>query len=958
MGSYTPRLKLLKEYLEDVSDKRMEHPNWDIIDLLFHPVAGHIHDGEDSPEVYIDFTEIWAEFQKVWRTIEVLQVDAEKRQYFLEQFYEQFMRHNHTGVETIFTETFTDTRNTIMEHTDMILNPQYRFLTLPENYVGNRWYDWMGRPFYLNQDPDPDVTPTSAIANIVATNRGEFIPYLTVSNDPKIQNRNYVDAVPGQFIEMTKTDTKSSSVHSFAGRGADKRNGTNKIPHRAYHWYGLGLPPVSRFVKRFAENNEFTPAEYHRSFTKSVPGGRESIVDTSHLVTTDLPFTATENTYEEIPVSVPARPLYSANAPLSYYAKTNSFYWLDIASGMFDGISIEKLGPIHEDNMVEVAATEDEFGFIYVLKSWVEETETPAGHFHLKHQIIRWGGEIEPEHFEEGPIWKSGTFPRWYWKPRMIAPTHLEIVGDKLYIYTELSWLHQRHEGMGDMVNYYGETPNFQWFPFGKYYGNTYKQSAYVTMVYFNPAILGTVVGMNLGEKDTWVPKDIGKLVDGAFPFNNSHSVADRTFIRGFKGGNDDIYLGMDGEEMIFYSAFVPYDGDEILKYEYWKDPVWLEQNTDKAWHGIIRYNVLTGEKTLVQGTMPFRVNANGTLFQGDAWINNGVELVKQWVVEDETAPDSDVEGDSLSAYVMSTVNNTKPTNKTVLGSFWTARASAYASVSTDSGSLYAGATSSVKINTTNGSHTNISATATSSVKMTTSGGRAVASSSASVQVSGDGTSVRAEASAVVIVGGYQNTAPDKTRPPINCPPVTTTKKCNNPIVTGERACMHFKFVIGEITTDDIVKVHINARSGGRYPSGGGVPFEGAEWKGIRVLSWQTPDWALLRGGRIENDTDSVPVIADTSNIIRSGTVRLLLQSERRSDAARKIISTLHLNYIYITVERQGYIYKYTWDDMPQGDQAAMSIKAKAPARNRGGIAPGQNGIEILGVKTNVISSK
>lgn len=960
MSDYTKNLQLLRQYLEDPSDKRFDNPNWDIIDELFHPERGHIHDGEDSPEVYLDLTDVWAEIDKLYKLIAVLRADHTRLNYFTNQFYLDYSRHNHGGVETLFTETFQDLENTRQGASTMVVNPHARFLTLPNNYQPNRRYTWVGRVFNLNQDPDPAVTPTTAEAKIVASKRGDFTPFLAVGDNLNLNsNLRYPQSKAGQLEEVTAAPTTSPSIYSFAGKGQDIRNGTNHVPHRAWHWYGIGRPPLSKFRPRYAERDEFTPAQYHRSFTKKDPdGGREVVFDRDEMITTELPFEDAENTYEEIATDVEARPLYSGGNVLAWDRDSNTFYWVNGEDGGFERILDEDLGVIPQENMVEVAAGEDRLGNIYVLKSWVLPTEFPPGHFQLRHQIIKWVREEDKEEeFIEGNTWIGATMPRLHWIPNVIAPTHLEIRGESLYIYTELSWEYKRHIGNGQAVNYYADQDDYPWFPFGKVYGSLHKQRKYITMLYFDPAIMGTLKTMSLSGNEHWIPGDKVTVIDGQFPQGNSFSTYSEAAIKDFQGGNDNVYLGMNGDEMVFYQSFVPYDGDDILNRDIWNEDWFLNENSDKAWHGLIKYNVKTGTRDTVIGDIPFRVNAAGVMFEDEAYLMDGIELVKQWVVEEETSTLGEVSEAVNVRRLVAAAKSTAGISGTIKGSFWVARASAKAKVNINKGQAYASASASIKANTNSGS---ITAVSSSRVGVSRGSGNIRVSSRAVAKVRTGGGRARASARASVVIstGGKRVSKPHKVRPPRNAPPNRNNKKENNGIQHLARACQLFTFYVGDMTEQDTIRVHYSAASKGVYPhKGTGVPFEGAEWRGVEMLNWRRPNWAYLRGGaRADNHQDQIGTISASD--YDDKWVHLWLRSNRRSDRHRGIISRLHLNYIYITVERQGYIYTYTWDDLTQGSEAAMMIDARGRQRDAGVNTNEQNGIEILGIQANVTSSK
>lgn len=946
MADYTQRLKLVREYLEDVSDKRIENQNWDIIDGLFHPVDGHTHNGDDSPLVdEINHVEIWEEINRLRKLIEALQGDYKRLEYFLNQFYEEFQRHNHTGVETIFTDIFDDKSNTRPLASTMVINPQYKTLTLPRDYQRNKRYTWVSYPFELRQDPDPAVIPSTATAKIISTNRGDFTPFMTVGDNLELNsNRRYPNSIAGTLQEVNRTSTTSTSTYTLAGKAKDRRNGTYKIPHRAYHWYGTGHPAISRFSRKFADNREFTPAEYIRTYLKVHPDGtRESIVDNSQMVTTDLPFSEDENKYEEIETGVQARPLYSGDYVLSWDEDLNKFYWFNSARGSFSEIDNNSIQPIYEEDMVEVAACENDEGQVYVLKTYVTSLTNPDGYFRIWHQIVKWGGIEDEFTFEEGERWTSGMFQRKHWKPKVIAPTHLEIDGNNLHIFTQLSWQYRRAIANGEVVNYY--TPdnntqsgdNYQWFPFRKIYGNMHEKRAYVTVIYFNPHILGTIKTLSLTADNGWKPLGTAEIIEGAMQSNNSWSTATSAQMKDFVGVNDKVYLGMEGDEMVFYQAFLEYDGDAILEEDRWNDDVWIENNPDKSWHGIIRYNIATGNIERIQGDTPFRANVAGAMEEGDAYLADGVELVKQWIVEDESQT---VGVAAIAKKLIATINNEKPTAQKVLGSFWASRKSAKAKIAVNRDNVYA-QTSAIRVNITNG--------ATKSIQVSTS--------NTSVRVTGNARAI-AHRGGVARVGGRQIRKPNKTKRSRNSPRQTRVKKVNNGIIDGARACMLFRFALGDIREDDTVRVHWNAQSRGRYPHGGGVPFEDAEFRGQDIVAHTSSgSWSLLSRGRVENNTDAISIVDVSRQVKEGGLLLLSIRSERKSDKQRKIVSSLDLNYLYITVERQGYVYQYEWTGLPQGSEAAMMIDAKAPGVDWDATSV-TNGMEILGVQANVISSQ
>lgn len=718
MPDRTPRIGLLKYYLEDYADIRGLNFNWDEIDKLFHALDGHKHDGVDSP--IIDLASLWEAIEELRRLIAALREDHTSLDIRERLHWSTFLRHNHDGVTTNFFDTFINFDQTDRNLTTAALTPALGLLHLPANYTPNKRYQWVGAPFNLKMDPfpdmegnitDPALLATRAKCNIIMSRKGSVIPYLVVGGDlknnkPLMGNPSvrgiYPGAVAGTLLKNSETKGMQTTKYTFEG----KSNPALNIPHQAFHHVDTTDLTLSKLSPRWFDNIPFSSADYEnialndgrtvttspkyqdkdaRTFSVSNSRAASAVVSTQSAASSSVTTVATP-TYSSVTVKADARVLYHDDIPLSWDRKTSNFYWFNTNSDVFTQITKADLGPVWSDDLTEVAANKDEDGWIWILKTQTRYVDNPAGYFDVYHQIVKWDGE---KGFEEGQWWRSARMERIHWpKPRILAPTHLEITPTKVAAITHASWQNLLGEdGTDSLVNYYLSNPFYQWFPISNVYGETYKQQKKVTFAVFNPGVLGTVATMDRNS-ETKVITDNARIISGAYDTTrNKWANLTEADMNAFEGGNDNVYMGRLSNELIFYQSFVPYNGAEVLDKKLYEDEAWKLANPDTAWYGIVKYDVTTGNNTFVVGDMPFKVNTGGGLDRNEATIVGGSELIKQFVIEETeptNTPSASTSGASNNSFstssiikrsrIVATKDNKLPANLKVIHSFWADR--------------------------------------------------------------------------------------------------------------------------------------------------------------------------------------------------------------------------------------------------------------------------------------------
>ncbi len=951
MSSYTPKLGLVKQGLEDYADERTRNKNWDIIDSLFHVTEGHKHDGVDSP--LIDLDAIWRAIEELRAITKQLRIDITELDIREWEHYLEYLRHKHyaldtpPSVETHWFDTFQSFRQINQIFTTASITPQQGLLHLPRNYNGNHAYYMVSKPFNLSHTLEEltrigmadaynqDVQPDQAVARIFMARKGIVTPYIAIGNNLEPSNahpRKYPGALVGVQTAVTYVDNFIKSKLTFENKRREVRN----VPHVAWHHVDTDRPPISRYVygfgpqqRRWDDRIEFETDQYER-ITRA---------DGDEVVTSPR-YQDADPIYETVPQNIDdPRVLYHADKALAWHKKQNRFYWYNANANLFIQIPNEDIGPLRHENLVKVAAGLDRDNWIWVMKTYLIPTENPAGHFIQMHQIVKWDGF---SNFEERKTWASGRHRRKHWPANVIAPDRLEIDNDNIYAITSLGFNDGLAPDGENVVNYYdsngeGEAHDaYQWFPFQTVYGDAHKGGANVNYVKFNPGILGTV--HKISRRGDWVAEGPSKIISGAYrPNANRWATSTDEQINDFEGGNDSVYLGTNGEELFFYQAFVPYNGADIHRNERYKNADFRESNPDEAWHGIIAHNVATGINRFIRGNIPFRVNVGGgvELEGGTALITGGTELVKQFVTPDFR--------------ILSTVNNQPPQNESIIYSYWVDR-HIPGVITYDRLSVRDDIVNPIKIDLDTGLTERIVSHA-DDTSLTTIGSR---TQSPQVVMNPRGFSA---------IGGKNIRNREALRLRRIDGRVRKIVGWSGALETGSKARQIYSFEIGEgVTERDIVKVHIKARSEGKPTAN---PLDTASrMRDIDVMDWRWPDWGLL--GRIANGDGGVTFVVKDLEWISQRRLIFMIENQRTTDRRAKIASKLFVDYCYVTVERQGYVYEYNWDSLPNGNQGAVVLECQSGTRQ--GLNPGTTetvsnnrdiqGVEVESVDVSIISNR
>jgi hypothetical protein len=836
---------------------------------------------------------------------------------------------------------------------------------------------------------------------MMGAEQGNITPYLAIANTPvwNTTTNRYNGAVAGTFVGEAIADEVILSQYSFIGK---IRGQENPVVHEAYYTYAQGIlskprlrrthiktphhyrgghgggggggrghhhhkknrhrGPKSGHPKHHPHYHydwywlytekprwaEFSQADYDRL---SVATGEA--IEGAGTVDDDIDGGGENPTEEEIPVEVDARPLYHGDVVLSWDRETNKFYWFDALNVNYTEITPESLGPIYQETMIEVAAGVDEdTGEIYVLTSWVEEEDNPPGHFKVKHQIIRWNQTFtssepnSPPEFTRGHIWQAGRLRRFFWYPRLICPTHLEITNKKIYIITHMNWFNIIK--WGALVNYYHDHGHWQWFPFMHVFGDLHKSRKYCSYAHFNPGILGTI--HTCSKIGNWVPTGPAKFINGVFPAQqNRYAILEEEDLENFEGANDKVYMGREGDYLIFYQAFVPHNGEQILASKLWDDDDWIEANPDLSWHGLVKYNLTTGKVEYVRGNMPCKVNCSGVLDNGKAIIADGIELVRQWIIKDIATG---------KKYLMATPNNVKPAEagKKVLGSFWVKRVATEAQIA-DRVSLRDELLNPISLGIVDGVWERIA----------TAGNRIAISVATSDSAHICHPHRVRHSRGHCRIGGWIIIG----RKSLRCRPRDhrhrRCRKWVRGILDGGRPRHLFKFYVNDLQFGDELNIHYNGKAvGGRTPLNQTGEVGESNERDINVFVWSTLAWKGLPPAhkpfkgpwkwKCRAHLDLEP---------GTRVVWVMVEARRESDAKRKSVCKIITEYIYLTHTREGVIRNYEWEGLPQGEKAALSLDMVQPSGQEltfpfkrtalGG--PGQLGIMIDNANLTINSS-
>lgn len=917
MADFTPRLGLIKEHYLDYANILTMHHNWDEIDKLFHHLEGHTHDGVDSPLIHeSNHDDIWAAIEELRQLIDALDVRLTYQEEFTEQFYEEFIRHNHDGVETIWNELFVNFNQMDRDLSTAHITPSLGLMHLPANYVNNQKYWWVGKPFNLRKDPypdnlaritDPQKIATRAYGRIIAAQRGNFTPYLSVGNglqgDPSI-NRIYPGAKPGVLLSRSSTAHKHTTRYTFDG----KENMERRIPHLAYHHVDNRQPTLNRYSPKWWDNKPFTPQDYAKI---SMNDGRNVVVEQRNRGRGPV-FTDTN-----ITTSGPHnRVLYQSERPLAYDRTHNAFYWFNAKSGNFQRIPNAELGPIYDDRLVEVAAGVDEEDFsTWVVTTKVRPVNNPAGYFDVIHKIIKWNLDGT---FQEGTEWKSAQLKRHHWpRPHVIAPTQLEVTNNKIYLIVESSFKEKAMTGKS-MVNYYEDHGRYQWMPFQSIYGGYYRRDAKVDFANFNPGILGTVLEVN--KTGDWVGTGNARVIRGAYNLaNNPWAKMNPSQLNSFNGANDKTYMGRVGDKLVFYQAFCPYDGGTVAANKLYNNENWRRNNgMGNEWHGIIVYDLDAGTVERNKGGFPMKVNAGAGMDSRWGYIAGGHELVKQFVTPD--------------GRIISTPRDTEPNTKTV-SAFWIDRKHNLAKTS-DRVTPKSQGIDPLEIDVFSNRHNRLNTATRGNVHPNVKMAQLVAFSGGYSTVGG------------VTVGGRSGI---RIRPSDRN--VRRVGMWTAGLTHNAKARSLFRFFVGQGHSTNILRVFFKAQAEGKppyNPGEHGIPHHTRPDADYSLFVWlRGGGWRLVaRGPRLEQGPVNIP----TAEITMSPFVMFMAESRRTTDAPNGIESKLLIDHIYVDVTREGYVHEYEWSDLPEGDQAALAISVS-----------GRNddlGVEVHEARLNVVSSK
>ncbi len=963
MADYTNKLNLIRQYLEDYADERKRNRNWDIIDLLFHVTEGHKHDGVDSP--LIDLDSLWRAIFELRAITSQLRVDLTSLDIRDWQQYLEYLRHKHyaldapPSIETHYADVFNTLNKADQRYTDVAISPQQGILHLPSGYQGNQPYYYISKVFDLAHTLEeltkkgmadrynPDVQPQQARARIFMARKGIVTPYIAIADEligSTANPRTYAGARIGVQQEVSYVDDFIISKFDFK----NKRKEDMTVPHIAWHHIDKDRPVMSRYrygfgrkQKRWDDRIEFDTGQYE-VITRA----------DGDFVTTSPRYQDSDPIYKGVPGNQDdPRVLYHSDKALAWKKGTKQFYWYHANSNVFRQIAGEDIRPLQEENLVKVAARLDrQDGWVWIYKSWNVRHPRKQGFFTQKHQLIKWDGFsnfIEGPETNERTGWRlgavsaSGDFPAKHWPATTLAPDELEVDGQNVYPITKLGFNDDLAPEGESAVNYYNDNgegeahDSYQWFPFSSVYNDSHRGGATVNYVKFNPGILGTV--HSISQAGDWVAEGPAKIIGGAYPATeNPWTTSTDEQINDFEGSNDSVYLGSNGDDLFFYQAFVPYNGADIHRNERYKDEDFREQHPDYAWHGIIAHNIGTGQRRMVRGDMPFRVNIGGGVEPegGFALITGGAELIKQFITPDFR--------------ILATQDNQPPENETIIYSYWVDRHLPGVTVF-DRLSVRDDIVNPIRVDLNTGTTERIT-THAEDATLTTAAARV---HSPQVVMHSDGFSS---------LGGKNVRNRESNRLRRIDGKVRKIAKWTGALVTGSKARQLFHFEIGEDITDrDIVKVHVRARAEGKPAAN---PLDTApRMRDIDLLDWRHPDWGIL--GRYANEDGHATFLVKEPDRLADRKLILMIENQRTTDRRAKIASRLHVDYVYVTVERQGYVYEYSWPDLPDGKQGAVILECQTGTMQR--FNPGQEvnigprrditGVEVDAVDVSIISN-
>jgi len=153
------------------------------------------------------------------------------------------------------------------------------------------------------------------------------------------------------------------------------------------------------------------------------------------------------------------------------------------------------------------------------------------------------------------------------------------------------------------------------------------------------------------------------------------------------------------------------------------------------------------------------------------------------------------------------------------------------------------------------------------------------------------------------------------------------------------------------ITERDIVKIHIKARAEGKPAAN---PLDTApRATDLSIHRWMHPDWGRV-GMYANGDGHKSYRVREFED---RRILRVMIEARRTTDARAKIPSKLFTDYCYVTVEREGYVYEYHWDDIPDGTEAAVILECSSNTPNQVGNSPVPviNGRSISGVEVDSV---
>jgi hypothetical protein len=956
MSDLTPVLGLVRQYLQDHGDKRVDNINWDKLDRLFHPIDGHKHDGVDSP--LIDLEALWRAIYELRRLVAQLRIDLTNLDIREWQHYEEYIKHKHyaldapPSIETHWFDTFNNYLQTDLALTNASVSAGIGALHLPLGYTPRSPYYFVSKPFRLAhtmvENPNPDIQPDQAYARIIQQREGIVTPYIAIgdnlipsSTDP----RRYPGARVGNQLEISYIDNYTKRKMTFEGKVRENIS----VPHIAWHYYDIKIPEIKVEEKRPAPwlsihshigqswtnleisqgcisaaahaQNPFAVAhaelaigncverQYkidYRNYTDRLEFqtneyARLSISD-NNVVSTGDGYSGASPVFEETPYSQDYRVLYNADKALAWQKSGNKFFWYDSETKTATEIPRAQIEPLYEENMINVAAAPDpNHGFIYVLKSWIQQVISPNGYFDLYHQLVRWDGV---NGFVEGRVWRSSRHKRRHWPATVICPTWLKIDNNNIYPICSFDFNDLKDEGES-LVNYYdGDDRNpdahddYMWFPFKKVYGDLHKQRGHVTFAYFNPGILGTI--HTIPKTGEWVATGSANVIRGAYdPTANEWSTHSEEDINEFEGGNDCHFLGTSGQEIFFYQSFTPYDGYDILRNKRYQDRVWREAHPDYSWHGIIAYNISTGRNRHIRGNMPMRINVGGSVNNtgGDAYLVGGMELVKQFYTSD--------------GRIIATVDNVTPTGTTIVYAFWADRNDPECVVP-DRVSLRDEINNPLKIDLSFGYYARVQ-TSTASI---------TASASVDYNIRRHGSQVIWHSTGFSQIGGWNISARLTFRVRYGDRKIRVCKRWHMGLLDGGRPRQIYNFDLGEdIELGDTFRLYLKTRSEGKLSS----VVSTAPTEDVVVYGLRDKDW--VRIGGVTNNQGLVTFEIQDLTFSALGEITIMLESARVSDKASRQAAFLHTDHIYVAITKQNYVYEYEWEDLPDGQNAVIILE-------------------------------